>query len=400
VNTGIARILEQTNTLVWVTGEISNFTRAASGHCYFVLKDAQSRIPCVMWRSIAARHKDVAVEDGKEVGMIAVIRVYRRGGYYQLDIQRVQTTGQGILYEKFQRLKKKLAAEGLFDPDHKQQLPRKVHRVGVVTSIRGAAVRDIIKNIRVRDPSVDIVVYDVAVQGDKAVGAIVRALEECNVYGQLDCCIVGRGGGSIEDLWAFNEEPVARALYASRIPTVSAVGHESDTTIADLVADVRAETPSAAGALVVTDIRVLRDRFDTTATALLRGCTRAMSRFNRGYDTLVHRLGMRHPVRVLREQRQRVDEDTQRVRRAVRMHLSAASQRIRTAGQRLDALSPLRVLARGYSVVRTPQGQTVRDAARLSKGDVLDIRLHKGRVDAQVREVEARDELKADGDTL
>jgi exodeoxyribonuclease VII large subunit len=252
INQGICSLIEAGNTLVWVEGEISNFKQASSGHCYLKLKDEQSQIPAVIWKTTAASLA-FQPEEGMQIVAIASIRVYTRGGYYQLDLHKLQPSGRGALFAAFEKLKKKLDAEGLFDPARKRPLPPHVSRLGVITSKNGAAIKDIIKVTRSRSLSVDIVFIDVPVQGEKAAAAIAQALREMNTYGNVDCIIVGRGGGSIEDLWAFNEEVVARAIFDSKLPVISAVGHEIDFTIADFVADVRAPTPSAAAEIAVAD---------------------------------------------------------------------------------------------------------------------------------------------------
>jgi exodeoxyribonuclease VII large subunit len=339
-----------------------------------------------MWRSIVHKHAQLP-DDGQEVAVIAVVRVYRRGGYYQLDVQRLQSMGKGLIYEEFERMKKKLQKEGLFDAARKKALPEEVARVGLVTSARGAAVRDMIKNIHARAPWVEIVICDVAVQGDEAPSSIGSGIRMCNEYNRLDCIITGRGGGSIEDLWAFNEEEVARAISESHIPVISAVGHEVDVTIADLVADVRAETPSAAAVRLVKDSRELGSRFSSTASRFIRSFLNARNVFSQRYRTLHHRMRMAAPVYMIKEQRQRMDEESERLVYAMRRFMAATRERVQQRGRQLDALSPLKVLERGFSVVRTSGKETVRDARMLCIGEKLDIRLYRGSAEATVDSV-------------
>ncbi|MBD3419755.1 MAG: exodeoxyribonuclease VII large subunit [Chitinivibrionales bacterium] len=386
INQAVGEMIEQGNTLVWVQGELSNFKQASSGHCYFTLKDKQCRIPAVIWRSVLPRIK-FTPDDGMEVMVIANLRVYQRGGYYQLDVSRMQPSGQGALYAAFEALKKKLSAEGLFDDIHKKPLPESVRRIGVVTSKQGAAFRDIIKVLSVRAPQTDIVLSSVPVQGDGAATAIAQAIDTLNAYGNISCLIVGRGGGSIEDLWPFNEECVARAIFRSAIPVISAVGHEIDFTIADFVADVRAPTPSSAAETAVPDTREneryfanLSKRFAYRITGYMRDC------FLR-YGQARARPALRKPVRLLLEYRQQIDNlHDRRTRAAVRTVVTAKTQ-IAHAASRLQDLSPLNVLARGYSVVQKKSGESVTRCDQLVVGEEVRLRLHKGEAHGTVSKI-------------
>ncbi|MBD3240895.1 MAG: exodeoxyribonuclease VII large subunit [Chitinivibrionales bacterium] len=285
INNGVAEILEAGNTLIWFIGEVSNCKLHTSGHCYLRLKDSHSQIPAVIWRSTFQR-LPFTPENGQEVSGVAAIRVYRKGGYYQLDIRRMQPGGLGELYAAFEALKKRLMAEGLFDEEHKLPLPATVSTIGVITSKTGAALRDIVRVVKTRAPGTDIVLTNVRVQGDGAAAEIAAGIRRFNEHGGVDLLIVGRGGGSIEDLWAFNEETVARAIYESQIPIISAVGHETDFTIADFVADVRAPTPSAAAEAAVADDRERRRHFLTATRRLVGSASRYFEARRRELDRL------------------------------------------------------------------------------------------------------------------
>ncbi|NLE01559.1 MAG: exodeoxyribonuclease VII large subunit [Fibrobacter sp.] len=379
INDGIARILEAGNTLVWVEGEISNWKPSSSGHCYFRLKDQESQIPAVIWKSSAAQLK-FKPRDGDAIMAIASIRVYQKGGYYQLDIHRMQALGDGALYAAFEKLKAKLEKEGLFDPCHKKPLPVSVNRVGIITSKRGAALRDIIRVIASRSPQTDIVLIDVQVQGEKAAPEIAAAIRQMNEYGNVDCIITGRGGGSIEDLWAFNEEIVARAIYESGIPVISAVGHEVDFTIADFAADVRAPTPSVAGEIVVPDNRENARYFSTIAGRFAGASQRYFYDIQQQFNALCNRGSLKRPLRLLMELNQHKDDLEEQCCRNLGIVLQRNFSRFSAAAAKLNALSPLSVLARGYSVVTTENGTTVRSSKQVSAGMPVTIRFFDGKV--------------------
>jgi len=383
INEGISRIIESGNTLVWVEGELSNFKAASSGHCYLRLKDASSQIPAVIWKQTA---KDLTFEpqDGMQVLAIASIRVYQKGGYYQLDIHRMQPSGLGAMYAAFLALKEKLEKEGLFDQTRKRQVPETVDTLGVITSKRGAALFDIVKVVRSRSPRTTIVVIDIPVQGDAAPPRIVSALRDMNRYALVDCIILGRGGGSIEDLWAFNDESVARAIVASKIPIISAVGHEIDFTIADFAADARAPTPSAAAEMAVRDDRESNRYFSALCRRLYRDFSRFYEAIRESFDDLALRPAWRIPVRMAQDMSQTLDDLHERQMRAIAMFLSRNRQHLTDTGLRLNAVSPLSVMARGYSVVSDKSGSTVKNASQLSLGDPIKIYFHKGTAEAEV----------------
>ncbi|MBN1128455.1 MAG: exodeoxyribonuclease VII large subunit [Chitinispirillaceae bacterium] len=383
INEGVSLILESSNTLVWVEGELSNWKIASSGHCYFRLKDAECHVPAVMWRQSMLK-LDYEPEDGLKVLVIASIKVYRKAGYYQLDCHRMEPIGKGALALAFEKLKQRLEKEGLFDFAHKVPIPSDIRRLGVVTSRQGAVIHDIARVIASRSPSIDIVLVDVPVQGAAAALRIVQAIHDLNTRNDIDCMIVGRGGGSIEDLRAWNEEAVARAIYESVIPVVSAVGHEIDVTITDFVADLRAPTPSAAAEMIAPD-REERSRY---LTACSQRFSAAFSRFLTGaadrYDACRSVRSFLIPFRKLLEYRQVCDDHAERCSRSLRAHLQTVTRRFSSDSSRLNALSPLTVLSRGYCVVTAPDGQAVRDAGQLVAGLTVAMRFHKGSASARI----------------
>lgn len=385
INQGIATVIESGNTLIWIEGELSNWKPSSSGHCYFRLKDETSQIPAVLWKS-AAQELEWKPADGMAVMAIASIRVYQRGGYYQLDVHKMQPLGQGALHAAFLRLKERLEREGLFDVSFKQPLSDSVKRIGVVTSLRGAALHDIVRVTASRAPQTDLIIRDVAVQGDGAAKQIAAAIEAFNRAGSVDCIIVGRGGGSLEDLWAFNEEVVARAIFASKIPVISAVGHEIDYTISDFTADIRAATPSAAAEIAVADTRDAARLFATFTDRFKTASARYFTSIHREYLRLLGQRSLRAPVRLLSEAEQYRDELQQRLEEAVYRHLEKRTATLASAAKQLDALSPLSVLARGYSVVSDASGRVVHSAGRLHEGDKIDIRFSEGSAAAVIGE--------------
>ena len=372
---------------VWVTGEISNCRPARSGHVYLTLKDDQSQISAVIWRSTAARLKfDLA--DGLEVVARGGVEVYLPRGQYQLVIKQLTPKGVGALELAFRQLQERLSAEGLFDAERKQPIPRFPRRIALVTSPTGAAVRDMLQVITRRWPAVEIVLLPVRVQGAGAAEEIARAIELVPALPRVDVVIAGRGGGSLEDLWAFNEEIVARAIAECPIPLVSAVGHEIDVSIADLVADVRALTPSEAGELVVPH----RDEFVASLAAVRTRLTGALQQRAQRARGLLAGLASR-PVLVrphgrIRELAGRVDELQRRIDHAVRATTRSNRDRLGTAAAALQALSPLEVLGRGYSVTHTTDGDVVRNTGQLEIGTRISTTLADGRVTSRVETIE------------
>jgi exodeoxyribonuclease VII large subunit len=384
INEGIAATIESSNTLVWIEGEISNWKGGgASGHCYFRLKDSNSQVPAVLWRTSAAQ-LTFKPEDGMAVLAIASIRVYAKGGYYQLDVHRMQPLGAGALFLAYEKLKKRLESEGLFDSSFKKPLPSSVKTLGVITSAQGAVIRDIARVVLSRSPQTDILLIDVPVQGEKAASEIAKAIRRMNDYGKVDCMIVGRGGGSIEDLQAFNEEIVARAIFDSTIPVISAVGHETDFTIADFVADIRAATPSAGAEIAIRDSREYKTDFEKIAQRFANVSRRYFSNVKIRFDNITNDSAWRIPVSMLRDSIQSLDIAGDQFRAGMYHYFEKATARMRTAGARLNALSPLSVLSRGYAVVAKDTGASVRDVTELVVDEKVTITFSKGSARAKI----------------
>jgi len=382
-------LLEGAFPRVWVEGEISNFKPHSSGHYYFTLKDATSQLRCAMFKA-TNRFLKFRLEDGLKVLACGRLSIYTARGDFQLILEAVEPAGVGALQLAFEQLKRRLAAEGLFDPARKRPLPEFPRRIAVVTSPTGAAIRDILNVTGRRSPLADISVYPVRVQGAGAAEEIARALERLNAVGGWDVIICGRGGGSLEDLWAFNEEAVARAIAASRIPVISAVGHEVDFTIADFAADVRAETPTAAAEMVVRDRRELLDRVRSLRRFLAAGLSERLKSLRQRLGRLVSSAVLQRPRRVLEPLAQRLDDLTGALLGLLRSRLQLARERLRGLAAELEALSPLQVLGRGYSLVyRLPGRDLMKNAADLRCGDGVEITFRRGRAACEVRSVEA-----------
>jgi exodeoxyribonuclease VII large subunit len=429
----LGQLVEDRFPAVWVDGEISNFKVYASGHAYFTLKDAGAQVRAVLFRNRARRIR-FQPGDGLHVIAFGSIEVYAQRGEYQLVVELLEPRGLGALQLAFDQLKARLDAEGLFDTRRKRPLPRFPRKIGIVTSPSGAAIRDMLRVIRRRFGELHIVIAPARVQGDGAAGEIAQGLADLNAIGDVDVIIVGRGGGSLEDLWAFNEEVVARAIAGSKAPVISAVGHEVDFTIADFVADLRAPTPSAAAELVVREKQAVAEAVAELRQRLERAIVHRLDRGSRHLEAIWSRRVLRDPARPLRDLERRVDDALGRLRRAVhaRMRESRhriaiattglrranpvarlASQRARLAhlqtrlgrdgdrvvasarhrlaatAVRLDSMSPLAVLGRGYSLTRLASGEIVRLAAQAPPGTNVRVTLHRGSLDCRVEE--ARD---------
>lgn len=369
---------------VLVKGELSNFKAHSSGHMYMSLKDEGGVIRAVMFRSSAAK-LGFKPQNGMKVIAHGRIAVYERDGQYQLYVDSMQQEGQGDLYAAFEQLKVKLSAEGLFDPAHKKPLPKYPKKVGVVTAPTGAAIRDIINVLSRRFSYADIVLYPVLVQGENSAASICGAIEYFNQTKLADVLIVGRGGGSIEDLWSFNEESVARTIYNSEIPIVSAVGHEIDFTISDFAADLRAPTPSAAAELVVPVQAELTEKFNNVYRRMY---TRAITVIERGkmrISNCTERPAFKNPIQAVNDERQHLDSVSHMFETACKNAVFSKRQRLSQDAARLDGLSPLGTLGRGYSLARTPEGKVVRSVKQVKSGNVLNIKVADGEFDAVVK---------------
>lgn len=372
---------------LWVEGEVSNFSRSTVGHVYFTIKDAHSSLRCVMWRSQASR-QEYLPRDGDAVMVHGRISVYEPQGQYQLYVDLVQPLGLGMLYMEFEALKGRLEAEGLFAPERKRPLPLFPRRLGLVTSPTGAAIRDVLRILRHRYPLVEVVLAPTLVQGEEAPPQIVAAIEALNDYARsepLDLIIVTRGGGSLEELWAFNDERVARAIVASRIPVISGVGHEVDFTIADFAADVRAPTPTAAAQMAVPDKDELRDRIRHRQARLIQVMERRLEQSRSALATYRQALLRFSPQARLERYRQRVDELERALRGHVEHLLGLWRERLRARRLQLMALSPLAILERGYSITRhLVTGRIVKSVAEVTPGDPIQVQVKDGQFGARV----------------
>jgi exodeoxyribonuclease VII large subunit len=413
LNRSVRHLLETQLPMLWVEGEISNFARPASGHWYLTLKDDQAQVRCAMFRN-ANQRVNFQPANGTQVLVRCRAGLYEGRGEYQLVVEHMEEAGFGALQRKFEQLKQQLTHEGLFDNQHKQPMPESLLHIGVITSATGAAIKDILSVLNRRFPAIQVTVFPTAVQGEQAAGQIVDALTLANQHGQCDALIVGRGGGSLEDLWSFNEESVARAIFASDIPVVSAVGHEVDFTIADFVADLRAPTPSAAAELLSPDGEEMLNQFEGLELLLAEAAMRKIRQLEQRTDYLQKRL--QHPGRKLQEQAQHLDHLDVRLRRAmagklqqqrlqgqslqdrllpqspsdtIALHKQAVAtsvkQMIRAVSQQLvtkqnqtaqamhllDTVSPLKTLGRGYSIIRDKQNAVVRSVTEVQAGDQL-----------------------------
>ena len=433
LNRATNQLLEEHFLSVLVEGEISNLAQPSSGHLYFSLKDANAQVRCAMFRT-QQRRLGFKPENGKQVVVKAQVSLYEPRGDFQLIVERIEEAGDGALRRAFEALKLKLAEEGLFDTANKKSLPALPKTIGVITSPTGAAIRDILTVLRRRFSAVPVIIYPVAVQGDIAKYEIARAIALANEQKQCDVIILGRGGGSLEDLWAFNEELVARAIFASEIPVISAVGHETDVTIADFVADLRAATPSAAAEHATPDQQEWLSRFIHLETRLQQQLQRKLSQKQQSLNWLSKRLQQQHPGQKLARNAQRMDELELRLNQAMqtrlrhnknlidgmiaklwqhnpavainnykqkqdylakrlitvtRHKLERLNQRLLNVSQTLHAVSPLATLNRGYALAtHQPSGQIIRSTEQLNPGDMVETRVAKGRFTSQIKVIE------------
>jgi len=432
LNREVRQLLESDFARLWVEGEISNLARPPSGHLYFTHKDAAAQVSCALFRNRATR-LGFQVENGSHVLVQAQASLYEARGNYQLIVSHIEEAGDGALRRAFEQLKQRLHAEGLFDPAHKRAIPAWPRCIGVITSPSGAAIRDVLTVLKRRFPSIPVVIYPTAVQGDSAARQIVAALQTAQRRAECDVLLVTRGGGSLEDLWPFNEESVARAVYACELPVVSAVGHEIDVVITDFAADQRAPTPSAAAELLSPDGRQLDARFGQLRQHLEGHMQRIVRRRRERLDWLARRIRQCDPGRRLLQQNQRLDELQQRLVRAwshagsrwqsrigagyarlrqhspqqrlqrlgalaahlaqrlgycINIQIAVRREKLAGASRALDAISPLATLQRGYSItLARASGKVLHQAGQSAVGDILETRLAKGSIISQVSEV-------------
>ncbi|KTA93912.1 exodeoxyribonuclease VII large subunit [Aeromonas salmonicida subsp. smithia] len=434
LNSAVRMILEQDLGLVWLTGELSNLAMPSSGHWYFSLKDLGAQVRCAMFKG---NNRRVAFrpQDGMQVLVQARVSLYEPRGDYQLIIESMQPAGDGVLALRFEELKRRLGAEGLFDEGRKRPLPREPRAVGLVTSATGAALHDMLTVLKRRAPDLPVFIYPTQVQGSAAIGQIVAAIALANRRAEVDVLIVGRGGGSLEDLWCFNEEVVARAIANSAIPVISAVGHEVDVTISDFAADLRAPTPSAAAELVAPDQSARAQRLAHLWQRLVQAMNRHQTAARHGFVLLQKRLDHQDPKRRLEQQSQRLDELSARLQQLLNQRLhqgerrlanlelrlqaksperllaigrrrhqlaqerlyalitkrqDQASHHLAMLTARLDGVSPLATLGRGYSITRTQSGDVINRAAQVNAGQTLVTTLAEGHLQVRVEEVHNR----------
>ena len=431
LNSAVRMILEQDLGLVWLTGELSNLAMPSSGHWYFSLKDISAQVRCAMFKG-NNRRVPFRPQDGMQVLVQARVSLYEPRGDYQLIIESMQPAGDGMLALRFEELKRRLGAEGLFDEGRKRPLPREPRAVGLITSATGAALHDMLTVLGRRAPDLPVFIYPTQVQGSAAISQIVAAITLANRRAEVDVLIVGRGGGSLEDLWCFNEEAVARAIAHSAIPVVSAVGHEVDVTISDFAADLRAPTPSAAAELVAPDRSARAQRLVHLKQRLVQAISRRQTAARHGFALLQKRLDHQDPKRRLEQQSQRLDELSGRLQQLLNLRLhqgerrlanlelrlqarspekllaagkrrhqlaqerlhtlmnkrqDLAAHRLAMLSARLDGISPLATLGRGYSITRTPSGEVISRAAQVSPGQQLVTTLAEGSLRVRVEEV-------------
>lgn len=394
INTYIRNMFTQDFVLnrVSVRGEISNLKYHTSGHIYFTLKDASAAIACVMFAG-ARGGLAFRMSNGQQVVVDGAVNVYERDGKYQLYATKIRQDGAGELYEKFLELKEELEEMGMFASEYKQPIPKFVRRLGVVTAPTGAAIRDIINIATRRNPGIRIILYPAKVQGEGAAESVAAGLAALDALG-VDVIIVGRGGGSIEDLWAFNEETVARAIFSCHTPVISAVGHETDTTIADFVADLRAPTPSAAAELAVADVTAWLQALDEDALQLQRIMQRMIKDARSRLRECELRMRYAKPQQRLMQQKQRLDEYEERLRRAMQSLLEQTRHQLALSEERLRSLSPYEKLESGYGCILTEDGRRIRSVSQVAPGEVVQIYLADGRMTARIQEVK---ETKIDG---
>ncbi len=375
---------------VAVKGEISNYKMYPSGHHYFTLKDEGGALKCVLFKGNALRLR-FRPENGMQVIAMGKISVYPRDGAYQLYCSGLVLDGVGDLYAAFEQLKTKLAAQGLFDPAHKKPLPKLPGTIGIITSSAGAAVHDMLRILRKRYPLTKVVLLPVRVQGAEAPAEIAAAIQYVNHYQLADLLIVGRGGGSIEDLWAFNDEMVAYAIYQSNIPVISAVGHEPDVTISDFVADLRAATPSNAAELAVPDQDALRQSLDGMSAAMATAMSRQIKAARQHLDVLSASPALKSPEGYLEQRRKSLELLENRLYTAQNQQINCKKQRYIALAAKLDVMSPLKVLSRGYAMVQTEDKNIIRSVGHVAVGDSIEVTLADGAFSATVQDVKEKD---------
>ena len=379
-------ILEQSFPLFWVSGEISNFTRAASGHWYFSLKDSGAQVRCVMFKGRNS-YVEFIPREGDKIEARCTVTLYEARGDFQLTVEFVQRAGLGALFEAFEKLKNKLAIEGLFDETHKKTIPQHPKQIGIVTSHDAAALRDVLTTLKRRMPNIPVIIYPTPVQGRGAAELIASAINTANIRAECDLLIICRGGGSIEDLWQFNEEVVARAIAQCKIPIISGVGHETDFTICDFVADVRAATPTAAAELAAPSIDALRSSLKQLKLQLIKNMQLCVNQHAQSLDYLARRLIS--PAQQIEQQKIQLTQITYRLTNLIKQQLIAKQQNLLRLGQNLQHLNPQAVLTRGYAFVQDSQGSIINSSTQIKTGDEVKLTLSHGSADAIISKTNA-----------
>ena len=383
----IRTLLESKFETVWVEGEVSNFVNHQSGHMYFSIRDKESVLSCVFFRSANSNLK-FEIKNGMQILCLGKISVYDKRGQYQLYVNQVEPKGAGALQIAFEQLKEKLKKEKLFDEEYKKSIPYLPRRVGVITSPTGAAIKDILNVTERRFANIEIILNPTRVQGDEAKTEIVEALNTFNELDNVDVIILGRGGGSLEDLWPFNEEIVARAIYASKIPIISAVGHEIDWTISDFVSDKRAPTPSAAAELVIPRKEDLINKLNSFSDRIKNSLLSQVDFFGKRLEDIKERYVFKEPLNIITQHEQEIDELLQGLTRGTEVLLKFKNESLKTLSGKIHALSPLGILNRGYSITIAEDNKNViKDSSDLEKGDIIKTRLAKGEVTSKVETI-------------
>lgn len=377
-------VLEQSFPLFWVTGEVSNFTRAASGHWYFSLKDTGAQVRCVMFKGRNS-YVDFVPREGDKIEARCTVTLYEARGDFQLTVEFVQRAGAGALFEAFERLKNKLALEGLFDASTKLPIPKYPKQIGIVTSPDAAALRDVLTTLRRRMSNIPVIIYPTPVQGKGAAELIANAINTANARAECDVLIICRGGGSIEDLWQFNEEVVARAVAACSIPTVSGVGHETDFTICDFVADMRAATPTAAAELVTPSREALLHSLSQLKLHLSKNMQFSLNQRAQALDYLARRLIS--PLQQIAQQKQQLSHITRRLQTAINQLLTVKQHNLLRLNQNLQHLNPQAVLTRGYAFVQDANGTIINNSAQLTKNQEVRLAFGTGSADATINKI-------------
>jgi exodeoxyribonuclease VII large subunit len=383
LNQMVQDLLEDAFLPIWVEGEISNFANPSSGHWYFSLKDENAQVRCALFNG-RQRYKDNQPQNGMQILARAKISLYPTRGEFQLIIDQFESAGEGALRKAFEKLKNQLAAEGLFEPQHKKPLPKFPRTIGVISSETGAALRDICIVLKLRFPAINVIVYPTLVQGKNASTQIVQQIKTANQRKECDVLILARGGGSLEDLWSFNEENVARAIFKSELPLISAIGHETDFTIADFVADKRAATPTMAAQLASPDGCEYQEQLDKAYKRLIKTIHYLLKNYQQNLENLAKRL--RHPQQRLQDGFQRCDELTQRLNLSIKTQLQMHQQKLLGLSRTLQAISPLASLARGYAIVSDAKDKKIlRNSKEVKVGQKIITKLAKGELLCEVK---------------